>query len=53
MSSAVTNYISSYPADIAGYFANGSSTGAKDMADQVATAAVKCPNSRVFLSGYR
>ncbi|RPB18955.1 cutinase-domain-containing protein [Terfezia boudieri ATCC MYA-4762] len=44
--------VNNYPADVAGYLSGGSDTGAKNMAGQVNRAAIQCPGSRVFLSGY-
>ena len=46
------SYLSSYIADVAGYFAGGSTSGANNMVAQISRAAVQCPGSRVFLSGY-
>ncbi|KAF8448374.1 cutinase-domain-containing protein [Terfezia claveryi] len=44
--------VNNYPAIVAGYLNGGSDIGAKNMAGQVNRAAIQCPGSRVFLSGY-
>lgn len=42
-----------YPADIGGYLIGGSPSGATTLANLVNTAATKCPNTQIVLSGYR
>lgn len=42
-----------YPAEIAGYLIGGSPSGARTLASLVNTAATKCPNTQIVLSGYR
>lgn len=42
-----------YPADVPGYLAGGSATGASKMAEMVKDAATNCPDARIIMSGYR
>lgn len=42
-----------YPADIGGYLIGGSPSGATQLANLVNTAATKCPQTQIVLSGYR
>ncbi|KAK7722883.1 hypothetical protein SLS57_004736 [Botryosphaeria dothidea] len=41
-----------YPADVPGYLAGGSATGASKMAEMVKDAATNCPDARIIMSGY-
>ncbi|KAL1635936.1 hypothetical protein SLS58_010041 [Diplodia intermedia] len=41
-----------YPADVPGYLAGGSATGAAAMAAMVADAASACPEAKVVMAGY-
>jgi len=42
-----------YEANVAGYYAGGSDTGASTMASLVNVASSKCPSTQIVLSGYR
>lgn len=44
--------VNNYKADIWGYLGGGSKDGARDMTASVASAVVKCPSSRIVLSGF-
>ncbi|EAU88250.1 cutinase [Coprinopsis cinerea okayama7 len=41
-----------YPALVTGYLAGGDRGGARTMADKVASTASRCPNAKIFISGY-
>ncbi|KAK5098511.1 hypothetical protein LTR70_002724 [Exophiala xenobiotica] len=41
-----------YVADVAGYYAKGSDSGASTLASLVSTASSKCPNTQIVMSGY-
>ncbi|KAK3356820.1 cutinase, partial [Lasiosphaeria hispida] len=41
-----------YPADIPGFLAGGDGNGSKKMAELITTAMIKCPNTKVVMSGY-
>lgn len=41
-----------YPADIPGFLAGGDKAGSTAMAGMVATAASKCPDTKIVMSGY-
>lgn len=42
-----------YPADVPGYLAGGSATGAAKMAEMVKQVASSCPQTKIIMSGYR
>lgn len=43
-----------YPADLQGYLSEGgSNSGAQAMVDQIEQYAQKCPNSKIFVTGWR
>jgi cutinase len=41
-----------YPANVAGFLAGGDATGSRTLATLAQTAATKCPNTKIVLSGY-
>ncbi|KAH7045311.1 cutinase, partial [Macrophomina phaseolina] len=41
-----------YPADVPGYLAGGSASGASKMAEMVKEAATNCPDAKIIMSGY-
>lgn len=41
-----------YPADIPGFLAGGDKAGSSAMAAMVATAASKCPDTKIVMAGY-
>ncbi|KAI5814904.1 cutinase, partial [Pyronema omphalodes] len=44
--------VNNYPADVAGFIAGGSDTGAKFMADIVQQAVTSCNSTKIVMSGY-
>ncbi|KAI5857056.1 cutinase-domain-containing protein [Tricharina praecox] len=49
---AIFQGVNDYPADIAGYLAGGSRSGARNMAGLVTRARSQCPSGKVFMIGY-
>jgi cutinase len=41
-----------YPANVAGYLAGGDRGGARTMANRIREIASRCPNTKIFISGY-